>query len=244
MASEKEQTTIPSWDGSARTWRRYTREVCWYVTGTAVERRRYCAGRLRGPARLLAMCWTTMEFDHPNGVREVLQKLTASPLVRQTLPNAAATCQHTSASAVTLARQWTTSWSEKPWVTLNLSRCSFCEDKQGIRQQDKNFDLPEQLPSGGWQDWWYDADEPDGEDPAQAPVTSPTSPTRPTATTSPSRATAAADGAGDGTGMLPTRHVPRAPSLRSVGVPGTNARGLETGDFPWLTVSSWGSQRF
>ena len=29
------------------------------------------------------------------------------------------------------------------------------EDKQGIRQHDKNFDLPEELPAGGWQDWWY-----------------------------------------------------------------------------------------
>ena len=97
MSSEKDQQNIPSWDGSARTWRRFTREVCWYVRGTPVEKRRYCAtklvGKLRGPARLLAMSWTTMEFDHTNGVKELLQRLANSSLVRQTLPNAAATCQ-------------------------------------------------------------------------------------------------------------------------------------------------------
>ena len=96
MSSEKEQN-VPVWDGSARSWRRYTREVCWYVRATPVEKRRYCAtklvGKLRGPARLLAMSWTTMEFDHVNGVRDLLQRLAASPLVRRTLPNAAATCQ-------------------------------------------------------------------------------------------------------------------------------------------------------
>ena len=97
MSSEKDQQNIPAWDGSARSWRRYTREVCWYVRGTPVEKRRYCAtklvGRLKGSARLLAMSWTTMEFDHTHGVRDLLQRLAASPLVRQTLPNAATTCQ-------------------------------------------------------------------------------------------------------------------------------------------------------
>ena len=59
MSSEKDQQNIPGWDGSARSWRRYTREVCWYVRGTPVEKRRCCAtklvGRLKGSARLLAM---------------------------------------------------------------------------------------------------------------------------------------------------------------------------------------------
>ena len=239
MASEKEQT-IPSWDGSARTWRRYTREVCWYVRGTAVEKRRYCAtklvGRLRGPARLLAMSWTTMEFDHVNGVRELLQKLAASPLVRQTLPNAAATCQQYfsfrreggEAMNTFLVRE-ALGYSEFVEVLLLLY-----EDKQGVRQHDKNFDLPEELPAGGWQDWWYDADEPDGEDPAAdaAPATSPMSTSRPTATASPTRAAAAADGSGDGTGMSPTRVRPKAPSFRSVGVPGSTSPppGFEAGD--------------
>ena len=39
------------------------------------------------------MSWTTMKFDHTHGVKDLLQRLAASPLVRQTLPNAAATCQ-------------------------------------------------------------------------------------------------------------------------------------------------------
>ena len=244
MASEKEQTTIPSWDGSARTWRRYTREVCWYVRGTAVEKRRYCAtklvGRLRGPARLLAMSWTTMEFDHTHGVRELLQKLAASPLVRQTLPNAAATCQqyfnfrreNGEAMNNFLVRE-ALGYSEFVEALLLLY-----EDKQGIRQHDKSFDLPEEQPSGGWQDWWYDTAEPDEEGGAEAPATSPTSPTRPTASASPTRTAAAADGSGDGTGMSPTRHGPQAPSFRSVGVPGTGVPpGFETGDITEFSLA-------
>ena len=35
MASEKDHH-IPAWDGTSRTWRRYTREVCWYVRATPV----------------------------------------------------------------------------------------------------------------------------------------------------------------------------------------------------------------
>lgn len=77
MSAEKE--ILPSWDGSARSWRRYTREVCWFVRGTAVEKRRYCATKLvfklRGPARLLAMSWTTAGFDHTNRTHDFLQRL-------------------------------------------------------------------------------------------------------------------------------------------------------------------------
>ena len=87
---------IPGWDGSSRTWRKYTREVSWYVRATPHHKRRYCAtklvGRLTGPARLLAMSWTSVDFDYPGGTREYLQRLAESPLVRQALPNAAAIC--------------------------------------------------------------------------------------------------------------------------------------------------------
>eukprot|EP00435_Cladocopium_sp_Y103_P021716 s2616_g5.t1 len=231
MASEREQT-IPTWDGSARSWRRYTREVCWYVRGTAVEKRRYCAtklvGKLRGPARLLAMSWTTMEFDHTNGVRDLLQRLAASPLVRQTLPNAAATCQQyfnfrreTGEAMNNFLVREALGYSEFVEALLLLY-----EDKQGIRQHDKTFDLPEEE-ADSWHDWWQAADEPepdghDGAEPQRSPIGSPTSPTRPTATGSPMRAAAAAaDAGGDGTtGMSPMRGG-RAPSFRSVGVPGS-----------------------
>ena len=59
---------IPSWDGSARTWRKYHREVSWYVRPPPTHKRQYCAhrlvGRLTSPARLLAMSWTSVSFDH------------------------------------------------------------------------------------------------------------------------------------------------------------------------------------
>ena len=155
MASEKEQN-VPVWDGSARSWRRYTREVCWYVRATPVEKRRYCAtklvSRLKGPARLLAMSWTTMEFDHVNGVRDLLQRLATSPLVRQTLPNAAATCQQYFNFRRDAGEQMNTflvrealGYSEFVEALLLLY-----EDKQGVQQHEKNFDLPEELPRDDW----------------------------------------------------------------------------------------------
>ena len=82
--SDKEHH-VPSWDGSSRTWRKYTREVSWYVRATPHHKRRYCAtklmGRLTGPARLLAMSWSNVDL----GTREFLQRLAESPLVRQSV---------------------------------------------------------------------------------------------------------------------------------------------------------------
>ena len=91
------QQSIPSWDGQAKGWRRYTKEVAWYVSSTAVQKRRYVAAKLisklSGPARLLAMSWNRQEFDSVNGTLILLRKLAASPLVRRTLPNTAAVMQ-------------------------------------------------------------------------------------------------------------------------------------------------------
>ena len=88
---------VPAWDGSARSWRRYTREVAWFVQATPLHKRRQCApkllSRLSGPARLLAMSWSKTAFDHAGGIHAFLQRLAASPLVRKTLPNAEAICQ-------------------------------------------------------------------------------------------------------------------------------------------------------
>ncbi len=87
------EVSTPSWDGSAKTWRRYLKEVQWYVLGTKPKLRRYLASRLimrlSGSARLLAMTWQLSEFDNEAGVTTMLQKLSKSPLVRKTLPNAA-----------------------------------------------------------------------------------------------------------------------------------------------------------
>ena len=85
--------TIPAWDGNSRNWRRYLKEVQWYVMGTKPSLRRYLASRLvsklTGSARLLAMTWNLQEFDGPSGVKILLSKLSQSPLVRKSVPNAA-----------------------------------------------------------------------------------------------------------------------------------------------------------
>ena len=88
--ADKNEHHIPTWHGQAKTWRRYAREVAWYVRGTVQEKRKYCAtkliSRLTGPARLLAMSWKTAEFDTPASTQLLLQNLSTSPLVRQALP--------------------------------------------------------------------------------------------------------------------------------------------------------------
>ena len=84
---------VPSWDGQAKGWRRYVKEVQWYMLGTKPSLRPYLASRLitklSGPARLLAMTWQLHEFSGHDGVRVLLSKLSKSPLVRKSLPNAA-----------------------------------------------------------------------------------------------------------------------------------------------------------
>ena len=84
-----------TWDGHPKGWRRYCREVVWYVQATKVGQRRHLAtrliARLSGSARLLAISWPQSELDNDRGVLIFLRKLAASPLVRRSLPNAAAT---------------------------------------------------------------------------------------------------------------------------------------------------------
>eukprot|EP00438_Fugacium_kawagutii_P031764 Skav205351 [mRNA] locus=scaffold1956:24961:32706:- [translate_table: standard] len=91
---DRDGSRVPSWDGSARSWRRYVREVVWFVQSTKVSQRRHVATKLiaclTSSARLLAMSWPQSEFDHDRGVISYLQKLARSPLVRRSLPNAAA----------------------------------------------------------------------------------------------------------------------------------------------------------
>ena len=91
MASDGKDM-IPSRDGSARTWRRYTREVAWFFRATPSHKQRYVAtkllSRLTGSARLLAMSWTEMALDDYDGTRTLLRRLSAGPLVWQSLPNA------------------------------------------------------------------------------------------------------------------------------------------------------------
>ena len=202
-----------------------------------MEKRRYCAtklvGKLRGPARLLAMSWTTMEFDHVNGTRELLQRLAASPLVRQTLPNAAATCQqyfsfrreHGEAMNNFLVRE-ALGYSEFVESLLLLY-----EDKNGIKQHEKSFDLPEEVPQSQepWYDWWQEEERANDIPPGFAAPPEPSG----------ASAAAAADGevpdAGDGsvgggasTAAPPLQRARTPRSLRSVGVPST-ATGAKAG---------------
>ena len=86
-------SSVPSWDGNPRTWRRFQKEISWYAMGSKPGVRKFLAPRvlakLSGPARLLAMGWEQQEFVGPQGLQRLLQKLSMSPLVRRKLPNTA-----------------------------------------------------------------------------------------------------------------------------------------------------------
>ena len=181
--------SVPPWDGAARGWRRYTREVAWYVQSTPAHKRRHCAsklmGRLTGPARLLAMSWQQAVFDVEDGTTKLLQKLASSPLVRRSLPNAAAICQQYfsfkrgshEVIGNFLVRE-TLVHEEFVEALIRLH-----EEKLGISQSDRDFGLPA-VEDSSWQDydwrdagwdaddwWWYEdeiAEAGDGEDGARA----------------------------------------------------------------------------
>ncbi|CAE7252767.1 unnamed protein product [Symbiodinium sp. CCMP2592] len=179
MSDGKEQHHVPSWDGSARTWRRYTKEVSWFVQSTPVNKRRYCASRLlsrlMGPARLLAMSWSwnKMHFDTTEGTRLFLQRLAASPLVRKNLPNAAAICNQYFAFQRRAGENISSFL-----VRESLVHEEFCEaiirlheDRLGISQESRDFGIPAEEPYD-WSDeawngpsWWtddWDEDAPSG----------------------------------------------------------------------------------
>ena len=181
MAESREKGVVPVWDGSARTWRRYTREVAWFVQGTAVHKRRYCAsqllGRLQGPARLLAMSWSRPALDSPSGTKVLLQKLAASPLVRKSLPNAAAICQqyfsfrraHQESIGNFLVRE-TLVHEEFTEALIRLH-----EEKLGISQEHRDFGLPadDTWSDGDWPEspwsWWRGEDDYVDENDEEAP---------------------------------------------------------------------------
>ena len=214
--SDKEHH-VPSWDGSSRTWRKYTREVSWYVRATPHHKRRYCAtklmGRLTGPARLLAMSWSNVDL----GTREFLQRLAESPLVRQALPNAAAIC-----SQYFAFRRYPHEQMNSFLVREALVHSEFVEalvrlheEKIGIKQHEKNFDLPDD-DYGSYEDWWDEWYEQDWYDEDPNPVGTPSEPA--------SRAATQAEPTQvEGSGGTPIRRRGLStPSRRSVGVPSTD----------------------
>ena len=97
MENRQTAETVPGWDGDPRGWRRYQREVSWFVMGTKPSMRKYLAPRLiaklTGSARLLAMGWSQQDFQGVDAVNQYLKKLSKSPLVRRKLPNTAAVTQ-------------------------------------------------------------------------------------------------------------------------------------------------------
>ena len=174
MAEAKEHH-VPMWDGSARSWRRYTKEVAWFVQGTPVHKRRYCAtrlmGRLTGPARLLAMSWPQQSFDSADGTLKLLRRLAKSPLVRKSLPNAAAICmqyfsfkRNPGESIGNFLVRETLVHEEFVEALIRLH-----EEKVGISQDLKDFGLPDSVDENQWwYDWYeYDDDGPDGISPSR-----------------------------------------------------------------------------
>ena len=140
---------VPSWDGNPRTWRRYTKEVGWFLSGTKSNQRRYAAAKLisklTGPARLLSMSWHRSDFDGEEGVTVMLQRLAASPLVRRSLPNAAAIMNEYfnfrrkpgESISQFLVRE-TLGFEEFQEALLELK-----DDRDGISPSQRAFDLPE-----------------------------------------------------------------------------------------------------
>ena len=194
-------SSVPMWDGAARSWRRYTREVAWFVQSTAPHKRRHCAsrlvGKLSGPARLLAMSWSHVTFDTEDGTRKLLQRLAASPLVRKTLPNAAAICQQyfsfrrqANESIGNFLVRETLVHEEFQEAIIRLH-----EENMGITQEWKDFGLPppqeEAWSDDQWGGSWYYGPEYEDEDLAGYGPEGDDPPEQPAATTAPT-------GVGDG----------------------------------------------
>lgn len=150
MADVKDRLNeVPSWDGSSKTWRRYCKEVGWYLSGTKSSQRKYVAAklisRLSGAARLLSMSWHQRDFEGEEGVQVMLRRFASSPLVRRSLPNAAATMssyfmfqRRPGESIAQFLVRETLGFEEFQEALLQLK-----EEKDGISPADRLFELPE-----------------------------------------------------------------------------------------------------
>ena len=141
------------------------KKVAWFAQGTPVHKRRYCAtrlmGRLTGPARLLAMSWPQQSFDAADGTLKLLRRLAKSPLVRKSLPNAAAICtqyfsfkRHPGESIGNFLVRETLAHEEFVEALIRLH-----EDKIGVSQDLKDFGLPTSLSEDQWWYDWYEYDD-------------------------------------------------------------------------------------
>ena len=149
LSKEKSDSYVPSWDGSSRTWRRYCKEVAWFMGGTKANHRQYAAAklitRLTGAARLLSMSWHNRDFMGEQGVSKMLRCFAASPLVRRSLPNAASTMSEyfsfrrrpNEPIAQFLVRE-ALGFEEFQEALLQLK-----EERDGLDPSQRQFDLPE-----------------------------------------------------------------------------------------------------
>ena len=157
---DRSDASIPSWDGSSRSWRRYVKEIGWYIGSTKANQRKYIAskliGRLQGSARLLAMSWSQRDFDDEQGVLRLLRRFAASPLVRRSLPNAAAIMSEyfqfrrrpQEPISQFLVRE-TLGFEEFHEALLQLK-----EEKDGVDPAVRDFDLPDMSPEDDAGDSW------------------------------------------------------------------------------------------
>ena len=83
---------IPAWDGSPAHWRRYKREVYWFLHGTKKDERSLVVSRLlpglSGPAKETVVKWNALDFENESGCEDFLRRLGRTPLVRRALPDA------------------------------------------------------------------------------------------------------------------------------------------------------------
>lgn len=157
---DSREPDVPTWDGSAKGWRRYCREVTWFVQATKVSQRRLIAtkliARLTGSARLLAMSWPQAEFDSDQGVVEYMQRLAKSLLVRRSLPNAAAIMTQyfgfkrgrDESTSNFLVRE-VLSYEEFQEALLRLK-----EERSGVDPSAQAFGVEEILRLGEEAEWW------------------------------------------------------------------------------------------
>ena len=83
---------VPVWDGRPQTFLNYTEDVEWYISSLQSDKRKFAVGRLVSDlapsVKALVRKWRPSDFEKEDGAKLFLDRLRASPLVRQPLPDA------------------------------------------------------------------------------------------------------------------------------------------------------------
>ena len=158
---------IPTWDGQPKQWRRYVKQLCWYVQGTKPQDRPYLAtlfcAELTGSARLLAMSWRDRVSEGKDGVLVFIRMMAKSPLERRSMRNANATFNQyfsfTRFQGETIASfliREILAYEEFLEAIMTLK-----EQKDGVSADTKTFGLPIQVypddsaSDNRWNQWCY-----------------------------------------------------------------------------------------